>query len=70
MTETTPVKNKGGRPRTGVTNPRSIRVPPRDWSSVEKIATAENLSASDVVIDAIRRHIAWYEKRHGSLPGG
>jgi hypothetical protein len=46
------------RPRTGETPIRHVRVSDEIWDEVERIAKAEGRTKTDVVVEALTRHLA------------
>jgi hypothetical protein len=51
------------RPKTGETPIRHVRVPDETWAQVEEIAEEDGLTRTDVVIEALSRHIAWRQRQ-------
>lgn len=49
---------KRGRPATGETPKRTVRVPDAVWDEAKQKAEAEGKNVSDVVNDCLRRYIA------------
>jgi predicted transcriptional regulator len=58
-------KKKRGRPATGQTRTRGIRIPDARWQAVEEIAERDDKSASAVVNEAIEEHIKRDARKHG-----
>ncbi|MGI5232837.1 hypothetical protein [Actinoallomurus sp. CA-142502] len=56
-------KKKPGRPATGETKARSVRIPDGRWKAVNDIAERDDKTASDVVNEAIEEHIQRDAKR-------
>ncbi|WP_155884556.1 CopG family transcriptional regulator [Actinomadura flavalba] len=50
-------KRKRGRPATGQVPNRSVRVPDEVWDEAKRLAEVENKTVSDVVNEALRRHV-------------
>jgi hypothetical protein len=57
-------KKKPGRPATGETKARSVRIPDGRWNAVLKIAERDNKTASDVVNEAVEEYVQRDAKRH------
>lgn len=51
------------RPRTGETPIRHARVSDEIWSEVERIADEEGRTKTDVVVEALTRHLAWKKRQ-------
>jgi hypothetical protein len=58
-------EKKRGRPATGQTPVRAVRVSDGRWNAVLDIAKRDNKTASDVVNEAVEEHIQRDAKRHG-----
>jgi predicted DNA-binding protein len=58
-------EKKRGRPATGQTPVRAVRMPDGRWDAVKDIAKRDNKTASDVVNEAVEEHIQKDAKRHG-----
>jgi predicted transcriptional regulator len=52
-----------GRPRTGETPIRHVRVGDSLWSQIAEIAREQGRSVTAVVIDALKRYVAWYRRQ-------
>ena len=52
------------RPKTGETPIRHVRVDDTLWGQLGEIAREQGCSVSAVVVDALKRYVAWH-KRHG-----
>jgi predicted HicB family RNase H-like nuclease len=50
-------KKGRGRPATGQTPNRTVRVPDQVWNEAKEKAEAEGTSVSDVVNDCLRRYL-------------
>lgn len=57
-----------GRPKTGETPQRSVRVPDLIWDAAADNAKAENRTVSDVIVDALRRYNAAAARRAKQQP--
>lgn len=57
-----------GRPATGETPQRSVRVPDPIWEAAAANAKAENRTVSDVIVDALRRYNAAASRRAKQQP--
>ncbi|HEX6937922.1 MAG TPA: YlcI/YnfO family protein [Longimicrobiales bacterium] len=57
-------ERKRGRPATGQTPNRTVRVPDEVWEEAKKQAAEEGKNVSDVVNDCLRRYIQRRRKRH------
>jgi hypothetical protein len=55
------------RPKTGETPGRHIRIDDTLWGQVGEVAAEQGRSVTAVVIDALRRYVAWWarQKRAG-----
>jgi hypothetical protein len=51
------------RPKTGETPIRHVRVDDSLWGQIGEIARAQNRSVSAVVLDALKRYVAWYQRQ-------
>ncbi len=51
------------RPRTGETPIRHIRIPDKVWKRIEQIASDEERSKTDVVMEALDRYLAWHQRQ-------
>lgn len=51
-------EKKRGRPPTGETPIRGVRVPDRLWNAAKEKADEEGTTVSDVVNDCLRRYVA------------
>lgn len=51
------------RPKTGETPIRHVRVEDSLWGQVSEIAREQGRSVSAVVIDALKRYVAWYRRQ-------
>jgi predicted DNA-binding protein len=58
-------EKKRGRPATGQTPVRTVRMPDGRWNAVLDIAKRDGKTASDVVNEAVEEHIKKDAKRHG-----
>ncbi len=56
------------RPKTGETPIRHVRVDDSLWGQIGEIAREQGRSVSAVVLDALRRYVAWH-KRQGRRTG-
>jgi predicted transcriptional regulator len=52
-----------GRPATGQTPVRHIRIGDGLWNQVRQIADEQGRPATAVVIDALKRYIVWYQRQ-------
>ena len=52
-----------GRPATGQKPNRNFRVSDDMWAQIREIADAENRSMTAVIVDALTRHIAWWNRQ-------
>ena len=50
-------EKKRGRPATGQTPNRSVRIPDGRWKAVKDLAAEEGKTASDVVNEAVEGHL-------------
>ena len=57
-------ERKRGRPATGQTPNRTVRVPDEVWEEAKRLAAEEGKRVSDVVNDCLRRYIQRRHKRH------
>ena len=53
------------RPKTGETPIRHVRVDDTLWSQLGEIAREQGRSVSAVVLDALRRYVAWHKRQGG-----
>lgn len=51
------------RPATGETPIRHVRVADKLWKEIAAIAKAEGCTVTAVVIDALKRHVAWSKRQ-------
>lgn len=51
------------RPRTGETPGRHIRVEDALWSQIGEIAAEQGRTTTAVVIDALKRYVAWHKRQ-------
>jgi predicted HicB family RNase H-like nuclease len=51
------------RPKTGETPIRHVRVDDSLWGQIAEIAREQGRSVSAVVIDALRRYVAWHKRQ-------
>lgn len=50
-------ENKRGRPATGKTPNRTVRIPDEVWQQAKEKAAAEGKTVSDVVNECLRRYL-------------
>jgi hypothetical protein len=51
-------RSRVARPRTGETPIRHVRVSEELWGEIERIAEEESRTKTDVVVEALSRHVA------------
>lgn len=56
------------RPRTGETPIRHVRVDDGLWTQIGGIAAEQQRTVSAVVIDALKRYVAWHRRQSGKTP--
>jgi|HubBroStandDraft_5_1064220.scaffolds.fasta_scaffold685399_2 hypothetical protein len=52
------------RPKTGETPIRHVRVDEKLWGQVVGIAREQGRSVTAVVLDALKRYVAWHKRQH------
>lgn len=57
-----------GRPATGQTPVRSVRIPDTLWDTLKRLAAGNGRTTSEEVVAALDRHVALAERRRGSRP--
>lgn len=51
------------RPKTGETPIRHVRVDDSLWAQIGEIASEQERSVSAVVLDALKRYVAWHKRQ-------
>ena len=51
------------RPKTGETPIRHVRVADEIWGEIGRIAKEQGRSVTAVVIDALKRYLAWHKRQ-------
>jgi hypothetical protein len=54
------------RPKTGETPIRHVRVDDSLWGQIGEIAREQERSVSAVVLDALKRYVAWHKRQSRS----
>jgi hypothetical protein len=52
-----------GRPKTGETPVRHVRVEDSLWTQIGEIAREQGRTVTAVVIDALKRYVAWHKRQ-------
>ncbi len=57
-----------GRPATGKTPLRNVRVPDGLWEAAKQRAAAEGRTITDVIVSALHRYVSGPQRRQGDEP--
>jgi hypothetical protein len=52
-----------GRPKTGETPGRHVRIEDSLWAQIGEVAAEQGRTVTAVVIDALRRYVAWHKRQ-------